>query len=596
MRTRMLTTCAVAALAVAATACSSGAQGPVPAADAFAAAFAEHDLAAAAALTTAPEKATAALTSTWQALQAEKLSIRTGDARVNGDTATVDYTYEWSLPKGRQWTYSGELQMGRSDGRWLVRWSSADIHPKLGDTQSMELRTRPAPRARVNEAAGSDVLVPGKVSRVKFTVADAPDPTRVAGALAAALSRIDPVAYTPQSILTAARKTEGAHTVILLDEYEAETIGGELIGLPGVTLTQEWDMVPTDRKFAPDLLTQVRKTVIAEVDGKAGWSVVTRNADGADLDVLHEEAAEPAPSFALSIDRFVQNSAQHAVDLRTEQAMMVVLRPSTGAILAVAQNKFADRDGPVATSGQYPPGSIFKTVTASAAMAAGLATPDTVLACPSSTIIGERTIPNYNMFTVGEVPMATAYERSCNTTFARLASKLEPDALTAAAARLGVGQDYKVEGLPTVSGSVPKAEGLVQRAEDGIGQGRVVVSPFGMAVMAATVAHGAAPVPYLIAGRPTEVTGERPAIAPEVVEGLRSMMRMVVTGGTAERIRDQGEVYGKTGEAEVDGGSHSWFVGYRGDIAFATLLVKGGSSDNAVAVTRDMFAALPAGY
>ncbi|PKV80587.1 cell division protein FtsI/penicillin-binding protein 2 [Nocardia fluminea] len=592
----MLTTCAVAALAVAATACSSGAQGPVPAADAFAAAFAEHDLAAAAALTTAPEKATAALTSTWQALQAEKLSIRTGDARVNGDTATVDYTYEWTLPKGRQWTYSGELQMGRSDGRWLVRWSSADIHPKLGDTQSMELRTRPAPRARVNEAAGSDVLVPGKVSRVKFTVADAPDPTRVAGALAAALSRIDPVAYTPQSILTAARKTDGAHTVILLDEYEADTIGGELIGLPGVTLTQEWDMVPTDRRFAPDLLTQVRKTVIAEVDGKAGWSVVTRNADGADLDVLHEEAAEPAPSFALSIDRFVQNSAQHAVDLRTEQAMMVVLRPSTGAILAVAQNKFADRDGPVATSGQYPPGSIFKTVTASAAMAAGLATPDTVLACPSSTIIGERTIPNYNMFTVGEVPMATAYERSCNTTFARLASKLEPDALTEAAARLGVGQDYKVEGLPTVSGSVPKADGLVQRAEDGIGQGRVVVSPFGMAVMAATVAHGAAPVPYLIAGRPTEVTGERPAIAPEVVEGLRSMMRMVVTGGTAERIRDQGEVYGKTGEAEVDGGSHSWFVGYRGDIAFATLLVKGGSSDNAVAVTRDMFAALPAGY
>ncbi|MFD4457459.1 penicillin-binding transpeptidase domain-containing protein [Nocardia sp. NPDC058480] len=596
MRTRMLTTCAVAALAVAATACSSGAQGPVPAADAFAAAFAEHDLSAAAALTTAPERATAALTSTWQALQAEKLSIRTGDARVNGDTATVDYTYEWTLPKGRQWTYSGELQMGRSDGQWLVRWSSADIHPKLGDTQSMELRTRPAPRARVNEAAGSDVLVPGKVSRVKFTVADAPDPSRVAGALAAALSRIDPVAYTPQTILAAARKTDGAHTVILLNEYEAETIGGELIGLPGVTLTQEWDMVPTDRKFAPDLLTQVRKTVIAEVDGKAGWSVVTRNADGADLAVLHEVAAEPAPSFALSIDRFVQNSAQHAVDLRTEQAMMVVLRPSTGAILAVAQNKFADRDGPVATSGQYPPGSIFKTVTASAAMAAGLATPETVLACPSSTIIGERTIPNYNMFSVGDVPMATAYERSCNTTFARLASRLAPDALTEAAARLGVGQDYKVEGLPTMSGSVPKAEGLVQRAEDGIGQGRVVVSPFGMAVMAATVANGAAPVPYLIAGRPTEITGDRPAIAPEVVEGLRSMMRMVVTGGTAERIRDQGEVYGKTGEAEVDGGSHSWFIGYRGDIAFATLLVKGGSSDNAVAVTRDMFAALPAGY
>ncbi|MEV6058426.1 penicillin-binding transpeptidase domain-containing protein [Nocardia asteroides] len=592
----MVTTYAVAALAVAATACASGPQGPVPAADAFAAALAGHDLAAAAGLTSSPEKATAALTSAWQALQAEKLEVRTGDARVSGDTATVDYTYSWTLPKGRQWTYTGELQMGRSGGRWLVRWTSADIHPKLGDTQTLELRTAPAPRARVNESAGSDVLIPGKVSRVRFDMADAPDPTRVAGALAAALSRIDPVAYTPQSILDAARKADGGYTVILLSEYEAETIGGELIGLPGVTLTQEWDMVPTDRKFAPDLLTQVRKTVIAEVDGKAGWSVVTRNANGADLDVLHEVAAQPAPSFALSIDRFVQNSAQHAVDLRTEQTMMVVLRPSTGAILAVAQNKAADRDGPVATSGQYPPGSIFKTVTASAAMAAGIATPDTVLPCPSHTTIGERTIPNYNLFSVGDVPMATAYERSCNTTFARLASRLDDDALTQAAARLGIGQDYKVEGLPTMSGSVPPADGLVQRAEDGIGQGKVVVSPFGMAVMAATVAHGSAPVPYLIAGRPTEVTGDRPAIDADVVDGLRTMMRMVVTGGTAERIRDQGEVYGKTGEAEVEGGSHSWFVGYRGDMAFATLLVKGGSSDNAVAVTRDMFAALPPGY
>ncbi|MFC4374786.1 penicillin-binding transpeptidase domain-containing protein [Nocardia halotolerans] len=595
MRTRMLTICAVAVLALTASACSSP-QGPVPAAEAFADAFADHDFATAGGHTTAPEKATQALTSAWQALQAEKLSVRTGRARVSGDTATVDYTYEWTLPRGRQWTYSGELQLGRTGGRWLVRWSSAGIHPKLGDTQTLQLRTKPAPRARVNESAGSDVLVPGTVSRVRFTVADAPDPERVAGALAAALSHIDPVAYTPQSILTAARRTDGAHTVILLDEYEANTIGARLIGLPGVTLTQEWDMVPTDRKFAPDLLTQVRKTVIAEVDGKAGWSVVTQNAHGADLGVLHEVAAQPAPSFSLSIDRFVQNSAQHAVNLRTEQTMMVVLRPSTGAILAVAQNKAADRDGPVATSGQYPPGSIFKTVTAAAAMEAGVATPDTVLACPSRTVIGERTIPNYNLFSVGEVPMATAYERSCNTTFARLASRLDPDALTAAAARLGIGQDYRVVGLPTLSGSVPPAEGLVQRAEDGIGQGRVVASPFGMAVMAAAVAHGSAPVPYLIEGRPTEIVGERPTLDPEVAEGLRDMMRMVVTGGTAERIRDQGEVYGKTGEAEVEGGSHSWFVGYRGDMAFATLLVKGGSSDNAVAVTRDMFAALPSGY
>ncbi|MEV0341502.1 penicillin-binding transpeptidase domain-containing protein [Nocardia sp. NPDC050713] len=595
MPTRMLIPLAVAVLAAAAAGCSAGPQGPAPAADAFVAAFAENDLTAAAELTSQPEKATAALTSAWQNLQAEELTARTGAARVTGDTATVDYTYEWRLPKNRTWTYTGQLQMGRTGGRWMVRWTSSNIHPELGDTQTMELRANPAPRARVNEQSGSDVLVPGKVSRVAFTAADAADPAAVATALSRALLRFDE-RLTPETILKAARNINGAYTVLLLTEVEYNQVGSELIGLPGVTLTQEWDMVPTDRAFAPDLMTQVRQTVIAEVDGKSGWSVVTMNTHGADTAVLTEVPAQPAPSFALSIDRYVQNAAQRAVDLRTEQTMMVVLRPSTGAILAVAQNEEADRDGPMATIGQYPPGSVFKTVTAAAAMAEGLATPDTVLPCPSSIVIGERTIPNYNHFTVGNVPMATAYERSCNTSFAKLASQLPADALATTAAKLGVGQDYSVVGLPTASGSVPPADDLVQRTEDGIGQGKVVVSPFGMAVMAATIAHGSAPVPYLIAGRPTVVEGERPAIAAEVIEGLRAMMRKVVTGGTAERIADQGEVYGKTGEAEVDGGSHSWFVGYRGDMAFATLLVKGGSSDNAVAVTRDMFAALPTGY
>ncbi|MFG1795423.1 penicillin-binding transpeptidase domain-containing protein [Nocardia sp. NPDC049149] len=586
---------AVALVALPAVGCARAPQGPTPAADAFVDAFARRDLAAAAKLTNQPEKASAALRSAWEKLQGDTLSARTGSARVTGDTATVDYTYEWRLPKDRTWRYTGQLQMGRSDGRWTVRWTSSNIHPKLGDTQTLSLRANPAPRARVNEQAGSDVLVPGRVSRVAFTAADAADPGQVATVLAAVLSRFDQ-RLTPESIRDAAVAAKGAYTVALLSEAESEEVNTDLIGLPGVTITSQWDLVPTDRDFAPDLLAQVRKTVIAEVDGKAGWSVVTMNANGVDTDVLNEVPSQPAPSFSLSVDRNVQNAAQRAVDARTEQAMLVAIRPSTGAILAIAQNRAADQDGPVATIGQYPPGSVFKTVTAAAAMSTGLATPDTVLPCPSRITIGERMIPNYNLFTIGDAPMITAYERSCNTAFATVASRLSGGALSTTATKLGVGPSFTVAGLPTFTGSVPPSDELVQRTEDGIGQGKVVVSPFGMALMAATVARGSVPVPYLIAGRTTTVERAAPALTPQVTAGLRAMMRRVVTGGTAERIADQGEVYGKTGEAEVDGGSHSWFVGYRGDIAFATLLVRGGSSDNAVAVSRDMIAALPPGY
>ncbi|MGW5074123.1 penicillin-binding transpeptidase domain-containing protein [Rhodococcus sp. NPDC004095] len=583
------------ALTVGLAACTPKPDGPEPAAQEFVSALAERDTEAAAALSDRPDVAQRALDSAWENLQAESMTATLGSVRVTGDTATVGYTYEWHLPKERVWTYSGDLQMGRKDGDWAVRWSSTDLHPKLGDTHTMSLRATPAPRARVNERSGTDVLVPGTIERIKLDARKAGNLGSVAAALAKILAPFDK-SLTAQSIAESASTVKGTYLVASLRQEDYETVAASLAELPGVTVDEEADLVSTDRDFAPDLIGQVKKRVIDEVDGTAGWSVVTVNQNGVDTDVLTDTKPQPAPSFSVSLDRPIQVAAQNAVNARTDQAMMVVIQPSTGAILAVAQNKAADRDGPVASTGMYPPGSTFKIVTAGAAIDSGLAQPGTMVGCPGRITIGERSVPNYNEFALGTVSMSTAFARSCNTTFAKLASEMEPDALTKAAAQFGIGVDYEVPGLPTDSGSVPPAEDLVQRTEDGFGQGKVVVSPFGMALAAATVANGSTPVPHLILGDETTVDGERTAITPEMVSGLRGMMREVVTSGTATRIAGEGDVYGKTGEAEVDGGSHAWFVGYRGDIAFATLVVRGGSSDNAVAVTNDMFAALPEGY
>ncbi|MET4048386.1 penicillin-binding protein [Rhodococcus sp. 1163] len=575
--------------------CTPAPDGPEPAAQEFLSAFASNDIEAASAKTDIPESAAAALADTWQNLQAESMEARTTSVRVDGDTALVGYTYQWHLPKGRVWSYDGELQMGRADGNWGVRWTSTDIHPGLGDTQTMELRSTSPPRARVNERSGSDVLVPGVVHRVKVNAEESGNIVSSATGLASILAPFDSD-ISAQSIVESATSTKGDYPVALLRAEDYEPVAASLAALPGVTVSGESDLLTTDPTFAPDLISQVKKTVIDEVDGKAGWSVVTVNRNGVDVDVLTDTASQPAPSVSISLDRNIQVAAQNAVNARIEQAMMVVIQPSTGAILAVAQNKEADRDGPVASAGLYPPGSTFKIITAGAAISSGLATPDTTVPCPGRIVIGERSIPNYNEFSLGNVSMGTAFTRSCNTSFAKLASEMQPDALTVAASQFGVGPDYDVVGLPTDSGSVPPAEDLVQRTEDGFGQGKVVVSTFGMALAAATVAHGSTPEPNLIVGRETRIEGDHPPISPLMVDGLRGMMRSVVTSGTAERIADQGEVYGKTGEAEVEGGSHAWFVGYRGDLAFATLVVRGGSSDNAVAVTREMFEQLPLDY
>ncbi len=122
--------------------------------------------------------------------------------------------------------------------------------------------------------------------------------------------------------------------------------------------------------------------------------------------------------------------------------------------------------------------------------------------CPGTANIEGRVIPNDDSFDLGSVPLHTAFAFSCNTTMGRLAVGLPATALTDAAAQFGLGVDYVTPGLVTVTGNVPEARTPAERVESAIGQGRVTASPFGMALVAASIAHGSTPLPMLVEGRP----------------------------------------------------------------------------------------------
>ena len=586
----------VAAVTVSLNACTPKPNGPEPTAEQFFAALATGDTAAAAELADKPADARAALNEAWAGLQAKRLDAQIVGSRYAVDTGTITYRYTWHLPKNRTWTYDGQLNMVRDEGRWEVRWSATGLHPKLGEHQTFALRADPPRRASVNERGGTDVLVPGYLYH--YTL-DAPAaggqlmPT--ARAVADALRPFDNT-MDPQRLAEQASSSKDPLSLITLRQSDHDRVVPAVGALPGVVVTPQAELLPTDDSFAPDIVSQVKKAVVDELDGEAGWRVVSVNQNGADVDVLNEVPGAPAASMTISLDRSVQIAAQNAVNFTGKQAMIVVIKPSTGEILAVAQNAAANAEGPLATMGLYPPGSTFKMVTASAAMERDMATPNTMLPCPGTMDIGHRTVPNYGGFDLGTVPMSRAFASSCNTTFAELASRMPPRGLTQAAAQYGIGPDYQIEGISTVSGSVPPTVNLAERTEDGFGQGKVVVSPFGMALAAATVAAGKTPVPQLIEGRPTIVTGDRSPVSPKVLDGLRPMMRLVVTNGTADDLQEAGDVRGKTGEAEFVGGSHSWFAGYRGDMAFAALIVGGGSSEYAVQMLKGMFDGLPPDY
>ena len=142
-------------------------------------------------------------------------------------------------------------------------------------------------------------------------------------------------------------------------------------------------------------------------------------------------------------------------------------------------------------------------------------------------------------------------------------------------------------GVPAVKAEFPAPKDDTDLASASIGQGRVLASPLNMASVAAAIADGAWRPPRLVAQElmPDRTLQPRP-LEDGVVRALRELMPAVVTDGTAHAVKFPSGTAGKTGTAEYGSGkeppAHSWFIGYRGDLAFA-VIVEGGGAGSAVA-------------
>nr|WP_245802213.1 penicillin-binding transpeptidase domain-containing protein [Corynebacterium pacaense] len=532
---------------------------------------------------------------TYSGLQAEDVEF-TLDSVDNRDTvATANYHVTWKLPRERELSYGTSMTLTKMRDEWTVRWQPTIVHPGLGANQHLELRPVEAQRANVISSDGAPVLQPGKTYRILIDPAQAGDTRVVLHRLARSLDDAHARDRSVNTIDVDSILPElgtGTYSVTVINEAQGAIVEQELAGVPGLIFNDEAAMVPTDPGFAPDIVSRVSRIVDEDLDGSNGWraSIVTEN--GAIIDDVAYNAPELAPSVKISLDHDVQRAAQEAVDLRQDmKAMLVAIRPSTGEVLAVAQTREADKDGDVALMGMYPPGSTFKIITATAGIEHRGLTPDTIVPCPGSMNIYGRIVNNYNQFSLGNTSLNRAFASSCNTTFADVSTNLDPGVLKEVGKQFGLGIDYTIPGLDTITGSVPVGEVTLDRTEAGYGQGLDLASPFGMALVAATAAAGKTPVPTLISGHETVPSEQVTPPDPAAIDQLRTMMASVVNSGTASGMRQQGgQIYAKTGEAEINEGSHAWFTGYReDDIAFATLVVLGGGSETSTAVTDHFF-------
>jgi cell division protein FtsI/penicillin-binding protein 2 len=314
--------------------------------------------------------------------------------------------------------------------------------------------------------------------------------------------------------------------------------------------------------------------------GTPALAVQIAGVDGKPVQTLQRFGGAEGKPLRTTLDPKVQRAAGEALGDVDKPASLVALRPSTGEILAVA-----NRPGGYnrALMGQYPPGSTFKVVTAAALVAGGMDA-GTSVGCPATTTVGGRSFHNFHHENFGTVALREAFAHSCNTTFARLAvDRLGERRLGQVAVQFGFNAPI-VAGLPAVRAAFPDNKDDASLAAAAFGQGQVLTSPLNMASVAAAAAGGVWRSPRLVdaslASQAVDAKSRKPEpphkLQPAVERALHSLMPAVVSEGTASSVDFPSGTAGKTGTAEFGTGdnppTHAWFIGYRGDLAFAVIV------------------------
>lgn len=456
-------------------------------------------------------------------LGTHRLHLVLGRVTSHGGSARARFTATADLASGHAWTYQGQLQLVRRDRGWRVNWSPAAIYPGLRAGERFVLHAVWPARAAVLAADGSMLSSPQVIAE--------------SGS----------ISLLTGNVVTAT----AAQARALGAPYQA----GDLIGQGGI-----------EQAYQDQLAG--RPSLAITIAGP-------RNHLDATAVRFAASAGTPVRTSLSLPDQMAASQAVKSA-ATTKPVDMVVIQPSTGRVLAVVERPGGfDR----ALQGEFPPGSTFKVVTASALANTGMR-PSSTVQCPGQFTIGGRTFHNDNNEQYGTTSLQTAFAVSCNSTFALLASqRLGGAALASMAATFGFNAQPAL-GIPAALGQFSTPRAPVDLAADAFGQGTDLVNPLSQATVAAAIESGTWRPPQLVTSPAPRQSAQPRTLSPAILDTLRPMMRAVVTSGTAAGVGFLPGVYGKTGTAEYGTGanppSHGWFIGYRGDLAFAVLVEGGG--------------------
>jgi penicillin-binding protein 2 len=404
-------------------------------------------------------------------------------------------------------------------------------------------------------------------------------------------------------------------------QYAEGPLFSQILGYTGPVSPEQIVDLKAKGYLPDDLIGKTGLEAYYEEDlrGVYGTESVERDASGRTLQVLEKiEDAEAGDSLRLTIDTKEQKLAQQALQWGMKEAgvkrgVVIVMNPQTGEILAMVSlptyddNQFArgisakdygallsNPDKPLlnhAVSAHYPPGSTYKLVTGTGALADGKITPSTRIQTRPYLTLGSTKFWDWNRRGFGACNIDCGFGHSSDTFFFQLAGRLGIDRLGYWANQYGFGQQTGIDLPGEVDGIVPTNQWKLQvKGEEifpgevyqaGIGQGYDVVTPIQLINAYAALANGGRLYqPQLV----REVVGPDGTVVrpfepklireldlnPKVLKEMREAARSVVTMRHTYNLVDLPIVVaGKSGTAEFGTRDrqgrlpfHSWFVGF----------------------------------
>jgi cell division protein FtsI/penicillin-binding protein 2 len=506
---------------------------------------------------------------------------------------------------GAPWSYEGRFAMRKTSAGWRVLWSPTVINPGLHQGLRMAVVTTMPPRAPLLDAEGASLIHPSPawIAQVRPGRLSHPEETATAFAALAGLDE--------EQVLSVIRAAPQTHplTLATLSPADYAALRKRLGQVPGLQLrhvslrlfeTTATDVTGTvGTELAPVLQEQgvtyrpgttvgvsgLQQVYQRRLAGSAETEVIAENQAGHQVAVLKKWVGTQGTPVRTTIEAGVQRAATNAVTGQPAAVAIVAVQASTGHVIAVADHAGGGtRVDPLA--GRYQPGGAFTIVSTSALLAKGTGLNEPI-PCLGSTRVGGRTFTNVPaVSSFGAQPQFSAdFAQSCGTAFTTLSQGLTGSRLTTAATAFGLGAQWKLP-LSAFSGSFQASQTQGGLAADTIGEQGVQTSPLAMALVAAGVDSGKWRPPMLVTSPPDPGLSPRVVADPQTVDSLRSLMRQAVASGAARGANLAGlPVYGQVGTARAGAGSKywaHWFVGYRGNVAFAVLELTKSPSTSAV--------------